>query len=613
MRSMHQITKSVYLHFLNREDAFYARTARTEAFDISCLFVLLACHCKGLTANIAPITAYTAEKPTLRKLVLSLSGRGILSLSSSEPDLNSFIESRRLMYKQLKDKFQIYFEDTHRISKFKVDVQNPYSMTSHIRGQLAGYDPLRSDHRLAVLPKRNVASFERRLDQVREVSHKNRDLAITVENIVAVGAPFKFSPDEQVGIASVLSSFYNEKYQREHDAVAATGVKFASSTSLGEKLFPHYDVIVLTRLLVELGWATLLRHNASPYRELLEFYGSQEHKNFVRILHTFLEAVWEQIRLNGTLKGNDPNTNRERTLIHEQSLRILNAVNPIEVQSSTHHFFTKASNRILDAGHYEAQKSSLFKYAWELNGAEMDNQKGVILTATDTEDDVIREFLTRLGYERQGVVAAGEAFAERYSVPFGGRLFHLRTGAGSLGTSGSELAVADAIRTITPDFIIAYGICFGLKKEKSELIDVLISSQVVDYETVRLQSPSVIERGDRIPVGTRLVSAGRIARGALSSRPYEVKVGQLVSGLKLLDKEEVVNELENRFPDAIGGEMEATGLMAAATRHGCKEWIVVKAICDWGYGKSDSVQVKAAKNAAEVTTTILETMFNTQN
>jgi nucleoside phosphorylase len=61
------------------------------------------------------------------------------------------------------------------------------------------------------------------------------------------------------------------------------------------------------------------------------------------------------------------------------------------------------------------------------------------------------------------------------------------------------------------------------------------------------------------------------------------KAGQILSGEKLVDSLDFKNSLLKRYPEALGGEMEGAGLFAAADRSKV-EWIVVKAICDWGDG-----------------------------
>lgn len=45
--------------------------------------------------------------------------------------------------------------------------------------------------------------------------------------------------------------------------------------------------------------------------------------------------------------------------------------------------------------------------------------------------------------------------------------------------------------------------------------------------------------------------------------------------------------------------MEGTGVYESATLDGGTSWIMVKAISDWGYSKTDHVQPLAARNAAE--------------
>ena len=57
------------------------------------------------------------------------------------------------------------------------------------------------------------------------------------------------------------------------------------------------------------------------------------------------------------------------------------------------------------------------------------------------------------------------------------------------------------------------------------------------------------------------------------------------------------DQLKAAHPDAIGGEMEGSGIYAAAMR-GKIDWALVKGICDWGHGKSDEYQHVAAQNAA---------------
>jgi nucleoside phosphorylase len=77
--------------------------------------------------------------------------------------------------------------------------------------------------------------------------------------------------------------------------------------------------------------------------------------------------------------------------------------------------------------------------------------------------------------------------------------------------------------------------------------------------------------------------------------------GLLASGSKLSDRKKfVVGDLLSREPEIIGGEMEASGVASACERKKTP-WIIVKAICDWGYDKQTPEKVenqKAASNNA---------------
>jgi nucleoside phosphorylase len=83
------------------------------------------------------------------------------------------------------------------------------------------------------------------------------------------------------------------------------------------------------------------------------------------------------------------------------------------------------------------------------------------------------------------------------------------------------------------------------------------------------------------------------------------QIGPVLSGEKLVDNVNEKTELFSRFPTAIGGEMEGAGFAAAAERKKC-EWIVLKAICDWGDGtKQKHHQAFAAAASVDFLTHVL--------
>jgi nucleoside phosphorylase len=145
-----------------------------------------------------------------------------------------------------------------------------------------------------------------------------------------------------------------------------------------------------------------------------------------------------------------------------------------------------------------------------------------------------------------------------------------------------------------------------MDETKQALGDVLIASQIQDYELAKLnRDGTVTPRGDKPstsdPLLNRLRSAHAICKRQLSDWP-PVAFGLVLSGQKLLDNLDYRESLKRLYPQAVGGEMECTGLYVSATRAKV-DWILVKGICDWGHNKGnqqDARQRLAARNATRV-------------
>ena len=188
------------------------------------------------------------------------------------------------------------------------------------------------------------------------------------------------------------------------------------------------------------------------------------------------------------------------------------------------------------------------------------------------------------------------------------RIFALRTEMGSESSGGSLASTMDAIREIDPDYLIAVGIAFGMKDKKHGIGDILVSERLVPYEALKISRD---EKTDRKKVIKRhgIPSAPvRILNRFKTAQPYwnltneiPVHFGTLLSGAKLIDDRVFKARLTKDYPEAIGGEMEGSGF-CAASEFNRKDWIVVKAICDWAENKSenkDESQKIAAANSAD--------------
>ncbi len=175
---------------------------------------------------------------------------------------------------------------------------------------------------------------------------------------------------------------------------------------------------------------------------------------------------------------------------------------------------------------------------------------------------------------------------------------------GSGGRDGSQALATKAIARFRPAAVVMVGIAFGLNEEKSSIGDVLVSDPVVPYEHQRVGQDSQPVRSVPAKPGKTLLSRFKSIVGWRFLRPdgesVSIRIGPLLSGEKLVDDPKFKAQLTKMAPEAVGGEMEAWGLYAAADNADV-EWIVVKSICDWADGLKDKKhQALAAATATDL-------------
>jgi nucleoside phosphorylase len=179
------------------------------------------------------------------------------------------------------------------------------------------------------------------------------------------------------------------------------------------------------------------------------------------------------------------------------------------------------------------------------------------------------------------------------------RVFHALSEMGSGGAGATLQTVDKGIRALSPAAVVAVGIAFGVNEQKQAIGDILISKQLRLYDLQRAGT-EVILRGDRPHASTWLIN---FFEGVAQStwRGAAVRPGVILTGEKLLDNLDYRTQLLSFEPEAVGGEMEGAGLYVASQEHKV-DWIVIKAICDWGDGEKakdkDARQRLAAQNAA---------------
>ena len=190
---------------------------------------------------------------------------------------------------------------------------------------------------------------------------------------------------------------------------------------------------------------------------------------------------------------------------------------------------------------------------------------------------------------------------------------------GSVGSDSSQLSIVSAINSFQPDAVILVGIAFGKefhdsKNPSQKIGDVLISDKVADYESGKIKEGKVLSDGFIAESGRQLQSVFKFFSKTwtheISGKKAASEFGMILSGDKVVDDREFKEKLIDRYPRAIGGEMEGRGAYSACRNRGLNEWIIVKAICDWADGTKSSDKEKNQIIAAESAVSLLNHIFN---
>ncbi len=182
---------------------------------------------------------------------------------------------------------------------------------------------------------------------------------------------------------------------------------------------------------------------------------------------------------------------------------------------------------------------------------------------------------------------------------------------GSIKPYASTLTIQEAYEVINPVCVIMLGIAYGIDKVSQNLGDVLLSCDIQPYHSIRRSTgsdgePNNKDRNIIMTPGQNVLN--QVMNLQYTSSRYRVFSGTMLSGEELIDNEEYRNYLvkvfnNNANSNIIGGEMEAAGLTSVLHKENNKNWIVIKAICDFADGKKDENktqnQIKAAENAVD--------------
>jgi len=150
-------------------------------------------------------------------------------------------------------------------------------------------------------------------------------------------------------------------------------------------------------------------------------------------------------------------------------------------------------------------------------------------------------------------------------------------------------AIINALHEVNKNYnvmcVVSVGICFSMSCEKLNVGDLIMSSSVWQYETAKIENgkTKILSK----PVSDKFSEKAILRFLENTKVKSKILFGQMVSGEKLVNEKDFLEQIKELFPEAVAGDMEGAGVSSA-----CKSlrisWFIIKSISDFGSGdKSD--------------------------
>lgn len=594
---------SLYLHIFDRELAGSVQWKFDATLLSNVLVTLMYTSNDKLYSGLSLLYETCASDNKLFQLVLGLASNDVISAVSNHPTLDEFLDSRFSLYSHDSQRYSIYFEGAKREQFTSIKLPIVHKSDSTTKALKASFAEIASG-------KEHITSnhnFSELIDSKRTLI----GLRQAIENIGTRAVTFTafkdfLSPDsvhDQYFIKRLISEKYTNHYLEHLSADIVTGIARFEYYDYLSKQFPRYDLPLLSMIATSFLPNIYNVDSLKLCEVMATLRNDDSHKLLVQRINMFTVAISTYLRWRCEYKSNVALRNDivfmyKKLCVHSpQPLTLIDNYQVLKNVIYASNEFEKLLNGF-------ALKDSLFKEALKIVEDEMTGvtRKILICTATDLETKVFYEICRTKGQTPK--IFPGKDFAYHFIGNISrSEVFLVQSQMGSGGSGGSSLTTLDAIDYIRPDIVISLGICFGANKKKQNIGDILISRQVQCYELQRVEKDKVVPRGDKMPASPLLIS--RFDAEKVNWTSSKVHTGLLLSGEKLIDDAEFKKELLKQEPEAIGGEMEGAGILAASYRRNV-DWIIVKAICDWAQGKSNKDQGLAATNAIKFCWQILE-------
>ena len=556
------MNKPIYLHVFDRElrTLLGAQFSDRDVCDIVYTGVLAAKYCYIGNSNLAESLS---EFPQAVKLVGELEKLGCVKVLTTTINREEFIEARQRLYHKVKDRYPMYFESPDVLFPSKPQVLKD-STTIVLQANM-----LRSLNRTIPTP------LIKKVDHVRNAITNRDGNGITIGILDRI---IEMDRIERYHVGLLISENYNKRYLDVMGGCLLKGLPWIyifDDSSDGNYDYQLYSTIMEEAFVKHIKRIPKLRDQAEMIFNLKE-------NMYFNIFQTMLYDL-----IRGMLIV------KEDSSLESIRWELLEILKPRLRNLSE--MTAEGALSCLQLTNADVER----KYKIRM----MTNPMKTILyvVATDTEFEKVTAF-----YKTKGVKL--EHFEIRENVYYNlgiiksSQVYLVKSGMGAKRADASILTIKQAVDELKPDYMIMVGIAFGLKEEKEvdgkimgsqHIGEILVSSEIIDYGSYKIFEGGIVERGSKIPADPTLLK--RFSTAFVYWDKTKVHTGLIVTSDVLVNKQEFRQNLIERFPDAIGGEMEGCGFLANYQH----PWILVKSICDFGYNKGDEYQGDAAMNAIE--------------
>ena len=593
---------SIYLNYLDRELGRSVGFELASELAASITDVILLCSFEQLYCGLALLSEQPAVAGNWHYFE-QLVRTEVVEPITSYPSIEEFFAVKREEYRHDRNRYPAYFDDSRARDFSSLPFKQVSAHTTEALDRHLRVWSRRIQESEFVIRQRGQAGT------VAEIVSKTLDQrqgeAITLSLFDRAISNSKSNAVARPVIARAISKGYTSRYHAVQRGRSPTGIPGLSYYDAMAASFPYLDYPVLKKTLGLLDFPPVPREDVLP---LISARSFREHCLFIEEIRRLLLRLCDP---DGAIQ-------KRRANLLDKLASLSRAVEVRRPQNSWRDEFSHGADRLLRLGSTDlAQRMyshrhsemplgpSLQAFCGRLPGEPNDDGSVDILfvVATSVEEDAVLE---RMDGGRGTIPKPMFVGSSTYYLgEFAGLSAALtRCEPGSLDRDGSIIVVGEAIEHWRPRAVILVGIAFGTKPEKEKLGDVLVSKSVFSYEPQRVGAKETISRGVEYRSTPTLFNRFRELHRGWSADGAKVLLGTLLSGEKLVDNEALRAQLLLQRPEAIGGEMEGAGLCAAAERTRT-EWIVVKAICDWGTGKADGFHQLAAHHAISLVEHVL--------